>query len=291
MKHLVPILILCASPALACQDYDAAVAAVQSDNPELAASLYESVVVDPNCNDALRDWMGTYLARNSFAVSLGDTTADVKRAALEQALGYEIHWRSYAALGRIAWQEGAYEEAALNFQKALNELAEGDQTHEADTQEIAEIYQLATAALALSDQVINLPVTRAGTPPAMLTGKIRGFEVEEVPLPITFEYNATTFDAAGLNYANALVNHLLQTNPVSVNLGGHTDPVGGEDFNMDLSAQRAEALASYIRAAGYEGEIITTAYGESRLPAPPPGIEAGSEEHHRIARRVSFAAK
>lgn len=289
----LPLIITClaASPAWSCTDYDAAVAAVQGGHVTAATVLYQSVADDPACPDTMRDWMGQFLAKQAFAVTLTDAPDAEKRAALAIALGYETHWRSYAALGRLDWDARDYAAAALNLQLALNELATGNPEHAAEQDEIAEVYQLATAALALSDTVVELPRTRAGTPPALLTGKVRGFEIEEVPLPITFDYNATTFDDAGLVYANALVNHLLRTNPASVNLGGHTDPVGGEAFNLDLSAARAEALSRYIRAAGYTGEIITTAYGESQLPSPPPGITPGSEEHHRIARRVSFSAQ
>ena len=279
------------TPAMACQNYDAVVAAVQSDDAATAQSFFDGLVTDNDCTDAFREWVGDYLARDAFAITLTDADAATKRAALTTALGYERHWRSFAGLGRLDWQAQDYAAAAENFQLALNELAEGDQSHTAETAEIAEIYELATASLALSDDVVDLPTTRAGNPSVMMTGKVRGFEVEEIPLPITFEYNSVAFDAAGLDYANALVNHLLMTNPSSINLGGHTDPVGGEDFNLALSEARAEALATYIKAAGYSGEVITTPYGESRLPTPPAGIEAGSEEHHRIARRVSFAAQ
>ncbi len=280
-----------AAPALACDGYDAAVAAVQTEDAAAAATIYDALIADNACTDDFREWVGDFLARDAFAVTLTDVDEATKRAAFETALGYERHWRSFAGLGQLDWAAKDYAAAAAHFQLALNELAEGDQTHKAETGEIAEIYQLATASLSLADQVVDLPTTRAGNPSVMLTGKVRGFEVEEIPLPITFEYNSVQFDAAGLDYANALVNHLLMVNPVSVNLGGHTDPVGGEEFNLALSEARAEALATYIKAAGFEGEIITTPYGESRLPAPPSGIEAGSEEHHRIARRVSFTSQ
>lgn len=280
-----------ASAALACDSYDNAVSAVQAGDIDTATTLYEVLIDDNGCTDDFREWVGDFLAREYFALSLSTNTAAEKRGALEQALRYEQHWRSYAGLGQLDWVAERYADAALNYQLALNLLQDGDPSHHAEEDEIAELYRLATAALALSDEVVELPLTRSGGPNVILSGKVRGFEIEEVPLPITFEYNSTKFDAAGLDYANALVNHLLSTRPAVVDLGGHTDPVGGEAFNMELSAARADVLADYIRAAGFQGEILTTAYGESQLPTPPQGITPGSEEHHRIARRVSFAAR
>ncbi|MEL6572963.1 MAG: OmpA family protein [Pseudomonadota bacterium] len=280
---------LTATPALACPQYDTVVAAVQSDDKTSAEVLYDEIVFSAACDDAIREWVGDYLARETFLTAQEADNPDTQRALLEQALGYETHWRTYAALGQLDWDAGAYADAASQLQLALNELAEGDQSHPAEEAEIAEVYELATAALALADTTVTLPKTRSGSTGGILTTTFRGFQVEEVALPITFEYNSTTFDVRGSDYAAVLAEHLALTSPAVVTLGGHTDPVGSEAFNLDLSLARAEALSAYLRDAGFSGEISVLGHGESQLPTPPPGIAPGSEEHHRIARRVAFS--
>ena len=125
----------------------------------------------------------------------------------------------------------------------------------------------------------------------MFKTAIRGFVVEEIQLPITFEYNSDQFDDLGEKYAATLVEHLSVVGPATVKLGGHTDPIGGEDFNMDLSLARAEALAKYLQSNGFQGQVEVQGYGESQLPKAPPGVEEGSEEHYRIARRVAFSTE
>ena len=150
---------------------------------------------------------------------------------------------------------------------------------------------MATSAMALADTVVDMPKTRSGATGGVFAQSIRGFEVEEVPLPITFEYNSTTFDGPGESYARALADHLIAMAPPSVFLGGHTDPTGGETFNLALSVDRAEALAVFLSDNGYAGEVNIVGFGETRLPEPPPGIAFGSDEHHRIARRVSFSVQ
>lgn len=287
-KTLITLLAFTAAPALACPQYDTVVAAVQSDDKTSAEVLYDEIVFSAACDDAIREWVGDYLARETFLTALETDAPDTKRDLLRQALGYETHWRSYAALGQLDWDIGAYADAATNLQLALNELAEGDQTHAADDSEIAEIYDLATAALALADKPVTMPKTRSGDTGGIFTTSIRGFEVEEVSLPITFEYNSTAFDQTGTEYASQLAEHIALYAPATIVLGGHTDPVGGEDFNMDLSVARAETVSAYLRNAGFTGEIEVMGHGETQLPAPPPGITPGSEEHHRIARRVAF---
>jgi len=281
-----------AGPLLACDQYNAAVAAVQSDNPSEAAALYETILVSPECDDPLREWVADYLARSSFAYAVEKaTTPEDKRDALLRALSYEKHWRSYAELGRIDWAAKNYGPAATNFQLAINELVDGDPGHVAEESEIAEVYQLATAAMALADTPVEMPTTRSGEIGGIFKTKIRGFSVEEVSLPITFKYNSTEFDASGQTYADALAEHLKLLAPASVVLAGHTDPRGGEEYNLDLSEARAVKLSEFLHSHGFNGEIQVKGYGESRLPVAPEGIAPDSEEYFRIARRVTFEAE
>lgn len=285
-------LVLAAGTAAACPQYDDVVAAVQADDEPRAAELMEAIATTAECDDALREWVGDYLAKKRFAFAVQEAaTPDEKRSALQQALGYEKHWRSYAELGRIDWNRKNYRDAATAFQLAINELVEGDPTHEATEDEIAEVYQLASASMALADAPVEMPKTRSGTAGGIFNMKVRGFEVEEVPLPITFEFDSTTFDAAGAIYANALVDHVMMLAPGSVRLAGHTDPKGDETYNLGLSEARAKVLGDLLRSAGFDGEIEIAAYGETKLPEPPAGIEPMSEEHFRIARRVAFSAE
>lgn len=286
---LIAALTCTAGTALACPQYDTVVAAVQTGDTTGAEVLYEEIVFSAACDDAIREWVADYLARENFLKALDTDSTDEKRQLLTRALSFEKHWRSFAELGKLEWAEGRYADAARQLQLALNELAEGDQTHAAETDEIAEVYELATASLALADQPIDMPKTRSGTSGGIFTTSIRGFEVEEVSLPITFEYDSTEFDAIGAEYAATLVEHIRLSAPAVVSLGGHTDPVGSDGYNLGLSEQRAERVRAFLIDSGYEGEIEIAGYGESQIPPAPPGIEPGSDEHHRLARRVAFS--
>lgn len=293
--RLAPAVLACqlvAGGALACSEYDNVVAAVEGNDAARAAALYETIAVAPDCDDALREWLGDYLARDSFLKAMDEEAApEARRAALTRALGFEKHWRSYAELGRLDWSAHRYGSAAVNFQLAINELVEGDPTHAAETSEIAEVYRMATASLALADGAVDMPKTRSGGIGGVLATSIRGFSVEEVQLPITFEFASTQFDERGAEYARMLADHLKGMRADHIVLGGHTDPVGTEDYNLALSLARADALAAFLKSHGFAGEIETEGYGESQLPPPPPGFAEGSEEHYRIARRVGFQTR
>ena len=274
--------------AIACEQYDDVVSAVQADDVAKATALYEEISVNAGCDDAIREWVADYLARDAFLTAMSANSDAEKRENLQTALGYEKHWRSYYELGHLSWSEKNYGSAATNFQRAINELIDGDPSHEAEESEIAELYQLASASMALADAPIEMPRTRSGNVGGIFETKIRGFSVEEVPLPITFEYNSTEFDEMGATYADVLVEHLLESAPNSLRLSGHTDPRGDELYNEELSEARANALKEHLLAKGFSGEIEVFGFGESQLPEPPEGIEPDSEEYFRIARRVAF---
>lgn len=288
---LTTAFVVSADAVAACDLHDALVASVQAGDTETATSLYEKVDIDPNCSDDLRAWAGEYLARESFmfAVTEAESSSE-KRDALTRALGYERHWRTFNELGRIAWDARDYNDAAVQFQAAIGELIEGDPDHVAEIEEISELYKMASAAVALADSP-EIPVTRSGTPGGIFTSKIRGFEVVEIPLPITFEFDSAEFDEEGEKFAEALVAHVSAIQPSEIALTGHTDPRGTDEYNLALSLSRAEAVRDLLAANGYDREITIVGKGESEIPAPPEGIEEGSEEHFRIARRVAFVAR
>ena len=286
------LLALASSPALAqaCPQYDSAIAAVQADDLATSTLIYDQILIEPACDDAMREWVATFLAQKNFQIGMDAALpADARRAAFEAALGYQPHWRTYAALGRLAWDGQDYPAAARDLQRAINELVDGPQGNTATEQEIDEVYQLASAAVALSDEVVAMPLTRSGEAGGLFATAIRGYEVSEVPLPITYTYDSAEFDATGAAYAQMLADHLIAFGPATITLAGHTDPIGSDEYNQVLSEARAEALAAFLRDQGFAGEIAVVGLGRSQVPPPPPGIEAGSEEHYRIARRVTLA--
>ena len=65
---------------------------------------------------------------------------------------------------------------------------------------------------------------------------------------------------------------------------GHTDDVGAEDYNQDLSQRRAEAVRKYLIGQGVEPDrLVARGYGETK-----PLQEGSSEEARDVNRRVMF---
>jgi len=87
---------------------------------------------------------------------------------------------------------------------------------------------------------------------------------------------------------NKLV-QVMKENPVTVELGSHTDSRGSKEYNVDLSQKRAESAVRYIVLQGIDAARITAkGYGESQLmnhcmdgiPCPP--------REHQANRRTEF---
>ena len=58
---------------------------------------------------------------------------------------------------------------------------------------------------------------------------------------------------------------MLRDNPgVTIEMGSHTDRVGTEEYNMDLSDRRAKSVVDYLIEAGIASDRLTwKGYGES----------------------------
>jgi len=77
----------------------------------------------------------------------------------------------------------------------------------------------------------------------------------------------------------------LQKNPdVRIEFGGHTDDVGADKDNMQLSLKRAEAVYQYILSRGIDpARLKYKGYGETR-----PVADNATEEGRRQNRRIEF---
>ncbi|MTB53375.1 OmpA family protein [Lewinella sp. W8] len=71
-----------------------------------------------------------------------------------------------------------------------------------------------------------------------------------------------------------------------VEIAGHTDNVGEEDDNLQLSLLRAEAVKAYLEAKGIaEDRLITKGYGEQK-PVATNDTEAGRSKNRRTTFRL-----
>jgi outer membrane protein OmpA-like peptidoglycan-associated protein len=94
----------------------------------------------------------------------------------------------------------------------------------------------------------------------------------KIDLEINFDYNSDRISAKSLpsvqTLGRALANPELKGSTFIV--AGHTDAVGGDAYNQDLSERRADSIKRYlVEKAGIAGaDLITVGYGKTKLKDP-----------------------
>jgi OOP family OmpA-OmpF porin len=63
---------------------------------------------------------------------------------------------------------------------------------------------------------------------------------------------------------------------------GHTDHVGDDDYNQELSEQRAEAVRNYLIAAGVDGNKIVSVGAGENMPIASNKTDKGRAENRRV---------
>lgn len=101
---------------------------------------------------------------------------------------------------------------------------------------------------------------------------------------IQFDFNSYSLLPQSYFDLERVVAYLKSHPDVSVELAGHTDSVGDDEYNMTLSAERARSAADYLISQGIRRKRITTkGYGEER-----PLVEGKNERAHELNRRVEI---
>jgi len=107
---------------------------------------------------------------------------------------------------------------------------------------------------------------------------------------IYFDFNKATILAESYQYIDAQILEMLNKYPTMViEIGGHTDDKGNEDYNLKLSQARANAVKVYLATKGIAPERMETkGYGES-MPVAPNQIDGkDNPEGRKQNRRTEF---
>jgi len=102
---------------------------------------------------------------------------------------------------------------------------------------------------------------------------------------VFFDTDKATLKPESFDELDKFVRMMDQNTSVRVEIGGHTDNVGGYDYNIKLSQRRAATVKNYLTSKGIEAKRVTSVgYGETR-----PIVSNDDEEGGRaINRRVEF---
>jgi len=98
---------------------------------------------------------------------------------------------------------------------------------------------------------------------------------------IFFDFNSAKLKPASFSELNKVV-RLLKANPdISIRINGHTDNIGTDEYNLDLSLRRAKAVYDYLIENGIApGRLAYKGFGSTR-PVTENQTEKGRAQNRR----------
>ena len=101
---------------------------------------------------------------------------------------------------------------------------------------------------------------------------------------IYFDFDKTTLKKESFVELNKVVDFLKQNSSVEIEIAGHTDSKGSDDYNLSLSQGRSQAVVDYLISQGIDSSRLSAhGYGEGK-----PLETNDTDEGRAVNRRVEF---
>lgn len=138
----------------------------------------------------------------------------------------------------------------------------------------------------MDEQIREIEEVTAGT----------GVNVDETPngdgilvtFPdVTFATNSTNISPAMREVLDGVAQSMIDYPNSLIDVMGHTDSSGSDEYNLDLSRRRAESVANYLVSRGVaRARIETIGYGE-QYPIADNSTAAGMAQNRRVEIRIT----
>ncbi|QWP75427.1 OmpA family protein [Lysobacter sp. K5869] len=105
---------------------------------------------------------------------------------------------------------------------------------------------------------------------------------------VLFDFDKSDIRADAAKVLDTLAAALKDVRASGMEIGGHTDAKGSDDYNLALSQRRAQAVAAALSERGAAQQAAAKGYGESQPVAPN---EIGGQDHpggRQLNRRVEI---
>ena len=103
-----------------------------------------------------------------------------------------------------------------------------------------------------------------------------------MPGGVTFDFDKSTVKPEFQPVLDNVAATLVQYNQTVIEVAGHTDSVGSDQYNQSLSQRRAGAVAAYLGSRGVMSQrMITVGAGETR-PIATNDTDAGRAQNRRV---------
>lgn len=99
---------------------------------------------------------------------------------------------------------------------------------------------------------------------------------------IEFEYNSDKIVPETMSIIKRFVEFMTQNPRIKVTVSGHTDNIGGSEYNMDLSLRRAQSVINAIAAQGIEPDRLKAEGCGDTMPIADNTTEEGRKKNRRV---------
>jgi outer membrane protein OmpA-like peptidoglycan-associated protein len=215
-------------------------------------------------------------AQDKAAADAARASADSARAAAEQA-----QREAQAAAAQSAQEKAAADAArAAALQQQQQAEAETERARQAAAQADAQRQQSETEKEQMRERLkvqLNAILETRETARGLIVN------ISDV----LFDFNKYTLKP-GAREKMAKVSGILMAYPgLKIQLEGHTDSVGTEEYNMKLSQQRADAVRSFLSEQGVAGANMTATGLGKADPVASNDTNAGRQQNRRVELVVS----
>jgi outer membrane protein OmpA-like peptidoglycan-associated protein len=108
-----------------------------------------------------------------------------------------------------------------------------------------------------------------------------------MPSGITFAHNQSDVQSQFFPVLNEVAQTLVAYPSTLIDVLGHTDSTGTNEYNQALSERRAQSVAGYLGSRGVQQvRIATRGYGETQLLVNPERTETDRQANRRVEIRI-----
>ncbi len=103
-----------------------------------------------------------------------------------------------------------------------------------------------------------------------------------MPGHITFAVDRAEISSNFYDVLDSVSLVFIEFDKTFVEVAGHTDSSGSEQYNTDLSARRAESVAAYLRSRKVSSERLLTIAAGEMYPIASNSTSAGRQQNRRV---------
>jgi OOP family OmpA-OmpF porin len=148
------------------------------------------------------------------------------------------------------------------------------------------LYGAASAQVKSAEEIVD------ALKPKPLTRGLRGLRVEDAPKPsidltINFEFNSAKLSSDSQSQLSELGKALNSNalSPYRIKVTGHTDGVGSDSYNMDLSKRRAGVVVNFLSShLSVSASRLSSAGMGKRALKFPENPESGANRRVEITQ-------